>query len=59
MRACKCDRCKTYFDFDNDKIKIGTCWLYMKYGNGYDYDLCPKCKESFKKWWNEGATICD
>lgn len=55
MNACKCDRCKTYYDFDNNKIKIGDYWLYMKYGSGENYDLCPNCKTSFINWWNKGA----
>ena len=52
-QAYKCDRCgKLYecFSFGEDKYKFQDKVIYASTGNGYNYDLCPTCKEDLAKF---------
>lgn len=55
MIARKCDRCGSFYEIktDDDLFGIKTC-INEKDGDvAYflaDYDLCPKCSESFRQW---------
>lgn len=65
MLACKCDRCKNYFETgDNGRIFKVTTANILLYGNGDPrgkkyYDLCPSCFESFGVWLWEGENEKD
>jgi len=65
-RAYKCDRCGSYYDFYGDTNKAvrfaGTMICINSISANYKdksnscrdvrVDICPRCKESFLKWWN-------
>lgn len=55
MKAYKCDRCGKLFEEDDNTMWIeceNRGLLRIENSSGW-LDLCPDCKESFKKWFEE------
>lgn len=57
MTALKCDRCGSYFDYNNtgnNFIAFGHKHIVIS-KNFPDYDICPKCMNAFMKWFNSSG----
>ena len=60
-RAYACDRCGKLFpctDFEETVPVVleSDREFYIDFGNTSVYiSLCPTCRKSFQKWWDEGA----
>lgn len=53
MTALKCDRCKRYYDIDdNSSTEYISCYKGNRIDNSVKhFDLCPKCSLELKKWF--------
>ena len=62
-KAYACDRCGELFkesDYNSFSPVIldDGALFYLRFVNinSTQLAICPKCEESFRKWWNEDAT---
>ena len=51
-RACKCDRCGTFFTLDQRTYENDYDMALILYNN--TVDLCLSCQKDLKNWWNRG-----
>lgn len=52
--ARKCDRCSSYFEYDenmNNYIVFGNRHIIVDLKKGKDFDICPKCMKEFEDWF--------
>lgn len=60
-RAYACDRCGELFKQREYSVTVPVVLesdreFDIDFGNGQIYiSLCPKCRASFQKWWDESA----
>lgn len=62
-KAYVCDRCGKLFRKDDLSLhvdvilenKIGFPLAFGRTDNNEVLQICPKCRASFQKWWDEGA----
>lgn len=65
MDALKCDRCGTYFDCNQTRIKRGNCsgepfgYISVRGKNNHccNYDLCDDCVVDFFRWVNDPGKL--